>query len=97
MALLSLIRILLLRHQQRAQARKNLQSVAHLSDSQLRDVGMWRTDGRVGMYDPSQTHKHPPTNVQVKAIETMLESTANTSSTGNEPLISKTNKPSTEA
>ena len=51
MALLSFILALLESHQSRAHMRFNANAVAHLNDSQLRDVGLYRVDGHVRPID----------------------------------------------
>ena len=48
MALLSFILALTETYKTRAQARRNLRSVAHLTDYQLKDLGLWRFDNTVG-------------------------------------------------
>ena len=51
MALLSFILALLESHQSRAHTRFNANAVAHLNDSQLRDIGLYRVDGHVRPID----------------------------------------------
>ena len=47
MALLSFILVLLESRKARVSARLNTRAVAHLNDSQLRDVGLYRVDGHI--------------------------------------------------
>ena len=47
MALLSFILALLESRQAHVRARFNARAVAHLNDSQLRDVGLYRVDGHI--------------------------------------------------
>ncbi len=58
MALLSYLQVLLENHQKRQQTRINRHSVAHLSDKQLQDVGLYRVDNHVRtMSDPLALEK----------------------------------------
>jgi len=55
MALLSFILALLESHHSRARTSFNATAVAHLNDSQLRDVGLYRVDGHIRPIDDPLT------------------------------------------
>ena len=81
MALLSFILALTETYKTRAQARRNLRSVAHLTDYQLKDLGLWRFDNTVGTYTNRSDDQAPPASVKVKVMEKLLEEKSNNRTT----------------
>ena len=83
MALSSLLLSLIKKYRQRYQDWRNMTAVAHLTDEQLKDIGLWRMDGKVGSDLDRTNDLPPPRSIIVEAMAKLIREKAYNASPSN--------------